>query len=87
MPTSQLADPRQALVVAGEPAVDDVEDDALQQLAKRLIAQLGSRLEHLDQPLLQTHAGLHTVDDRAVPAGRRPRQQGSPLGGGRWRTL
>src|SRR6266853_6399658 len=46
----------------GRLALEGVQHDALEQIAERQVELGGERLEHLQQPALEAHAGLGTGD-------------------------
>src|ERR1700687_605931 len=71
----ELGDAAQGRRGEGRAALEGMEHDAFQQVAKRQVVELGQRLEHLDQALLHAHAGLDPFDRRTGP-GRSPRPEG-----------
>src|SRR5262249_5085798 len=46
-------------------ALEGVKDDPLEQVAERHVAQLRQRLQDLEDPPFDPHAGLHPLDDEA----------------------
>ena len=48
-------------------AVEGMQHDAFEQVAKGQIVEIGERLQHLQQPLLHAYAGLHAFDDGPRP--------------------
>ena len=57
---------RRDSVSEGRLPFEGVEDDAFQQVAQGEVVELGQGLQHLEQALLQAHAGLDALDDPAV---------------------
>jgi hypothetical protein len=56
---AQTGGDRQRLVPKDGPALERMEEDALEQLAERDVQVLGERLRNLDEPRLEPDPGLH----------------------------
>ena len=60
----QLCDAGQGLLLEGAFAIEGMEHDALKQVTQGEIAILGKGFQHLQQPLLDAYAGLHSFDEQ-----------------------
>src|ERR1700756_814587 len=64
----QVLDPSQTLAVKRALSVERMQDNALQEIAKRQVVVFGQRLQHFQQPLLHSHAGLHAFHNKLLLA-------------------
>jgi hypothetical protein len=59
----QVLDAFEAARAKGALAIESVEDDALEQIAKRHIVILAECFEHFQDSRFHANAGLHALDD------------------------
>src|SRR5579863_5947686 len=60
----QLLNPFQRCWTEWSLAVEGMQHNALQQIAKGHVVVLGKSLEHFEKPLLHAHPGLHPFDQQ-----------------------